>query len=454
VNAGLQSAPDLSRLDASQALRTSLALLDEHSEDVQEVLGTPPHWLVRWGATLLVTTLLLLLVLTWIIHYPDSVPGRIVITTPKPPVAVVAQASGHLMDVTVHEGDHVERGAILARIQTAADPAAIEYVRSQLGLVAGSANHPLPALPSAPALALGDLQADYSAFVRAYEALGYYETHDPIGVQIRVIEPQRSAHRARFESLLRQRDLLAQEIALAERDVGRVEELARLHDATQLTVNDRERVLLQGRRTLEAVQLEMANTLLELERIQQRVVELSVRDHQQRQDLRTTLEEAAKALMNRLLLWDRTYVLRAPVAGVVSLFNYWSDSQFIRAGDEVMNLVPSGRQSPVGRMTITLARSGAVKPGQDVFIRVDNYPAGEYGLLRGVVRSISPVPREARYAIEVALSGSLTTTFGRKLEYRQEMQGSAAIVTEDLRLIERILYQFRDLFLPKPGLSS
>lgn len=119
-------------------------------------------------------------------------------------------------------------------------------------------------------------------------------------MQIRVIEPQRSAHNARFESLLRQHDLLAQEIALAERDVARVEELARLHDATQLTVNDRERVLLQARRALEAVQLEMANTQLELDRIQQRIVELRLRDLQQRKDLLTAFDEAAKALTNRL----------------------------------------------------------------------------------------------------------------------------------------------------------
>lgn len=151
MNVGLQPARELSRLNASHAVRTSLDLLDEHSEDVQEVLGTPPNWLVRWGATVLLSTLMLWLLLTWVIHYPDSVSGRILITTPTPPVVVIAQTSGHLMGVTVHEGDHVERGAILARIQTAADPAAIERVRSQLALVAGSADHP-PPLPSAPRL--------------------------------------------------------------------------------------------------------------------------------------------------------------------------------------------------------------------------------------------------------------------------------------------------------------
>lgn len=55
MNVGLQPARELSRLNASHAGRTSLDLLDEHSEDVQEVLGTPPNWLVRWASSRLLS---------------------------------------------------------------------------------------------------------------------------------------------------------------------------------------------------------------------------------------------------------------------------------------------------------------------------------------------------------------------------------------------------------------
>ena len=62
------------------------------------------------------------------------------------------------------------------------------------------------------------------------------------------------------------------------------------------------------------------------------------------------------------------------------------------------------------------------------------------------VAAISPVPFKARYAVEVALHDGLVTTFGQHLAYQQEMQGQAEIVVEDLRVIERIFYQFRRLF--------
>ena len=38
------------------------------------------------------------------------------------------------------------------------------------------------------------------------------------------------------------------------------------------------------------------------------------------------------------------------------------------------------------------------------------------------------------------------TAFGEHLSYQQEMQGQAEIVVEDLRVIDRLLYQFRRLF--------
>jgi hypothetical protein len=40
----------------------------------------------------------------------------------------------------------------------------------------------------------------------------------------------------------------------------------------------------------------------------------------------------------------------------------------------------------------------------------------------------------------------LETSYKKKILFQQEMRGSAAIITEDLRLIERIFYQFRSMY--------
>ena len=76
--------------------RDRIAEIILHSEPVVQILGVPPRWLARWGATLMVGIVSFLLGLAWLIHYPDVVTASVVVTTPLPPATVVAQASGHL----------------------------------------------------------------------------------------------------------------------------------------------------------------------------------------------------------------------------------------------------------------------------------------------------------------------------------------------------------------------
>jgi hypothetical protein len=48
--------------------------------------------------------------------------------------------------------------------------------------------------------------------------------------------------------------------------------------------------------------------------------------------------------------------------------------------------------------------------------------------------------------IDVSLPNGLQTSYKKQIVFQQEMTGTADIVTEDLRLIERLLYQFRAIF--------
>lgn len=78
---------------------------------------------------------------------------------------------------------------------------------------------------------------------------------------------------------------------------------------------------------------------------------------------------------------------------------------------------------------------------------MNGYPDNEFGLLKGKVKEISLTPNnEGLYLLDVELPNKLITTFGIEIEFKQEMQGTAEIITDDLRLIERIFYQFRKIF--------
>jgi len=47
---------------------------------------------------------------------------------------------------------------------------------------------------------------------------------------------------------------------------------------------------------------------------------------------------------------------------------------------------------------------------------------------------------------DLALTNGLVTNYHKTLDFKPQMQGSAEIITEDLRLLERLFYQYRALW--------
>lgn len=57
---------------------------------------------------------------------------------------------------------------------------------------------------------------------------------------------------------------------------------------------------------------------------------------------------------------------------------------------------------------------------------------------------IAVIPdKEGNYFINVSLPKKLITSYNKEIAFKQEMLGSAVIITEDLRLIERFLISLK-----------
>ncbi len=89
--------------------------------------------------------------------------------------------------------------------------------------------------------------------------------------------------------------------------------------------------------------------------------------------------------------------------------------------------------------------SGKVKEGQAVNIRLENFPFEQFGMLHGQVSGISSLPIDGKYLLTIDLPRGLVTTMNRELKFKQQLTGTTQVITEDLRLIERFIYQLRAL---------
>jgi hypothetical protein len=86
------------------------------------------------------------------------------------------------------------------------------------------------------------------------------------------------------------------------------------------------------------------------------------------------------------------------------------------------------------------ANVAKIKIGQRVNLKFVSYPYLEYGIIKGVVGKIAVVPTGDSYEVEINLPNQLVSTYGKNLEFQQELKGSAEIITEERRLLDRILH--------------
>ena len=161
---------------------------------------------------------------------------------------------------------------------------------------------------------------------------------------------------------------------------------------------------------------------------------------------------AAEQLLNEINNWELNYVLKASVSGIVSFTQIRYVNQYVTANEIVFNIVPRAKEQLIGKAMLPAQRSGKVKVGQRVIIRFTSYPDQEFGIVKGQVSSISLVPNQNNYMIEILLPEGLHTNYKKELPFSPEMEAQADIITDDLRLIERFFMPLKKIF--KEGFES
>ncbi|MEI6274784.1 MAG: hypothetical protein WCP08_02290 [Prolixibacteraceae bacterium] len=118
----------------------------------------------------------------------------------------------------------------------------------------------------------------------------------------------------------------------------------------------------------------------------------------------------------------------------------------------VVATVDSGKETSLtGYVQLQRSSAREIKIGQQVNLKFANYPYLEYGSVRGFITKISAVPTGDSYTAEVKLPDQMISTFGKNLVFQSELKGTAEIITEDQRLLSRILSPVKRVFSYRPA---
>ena len=421
--------------------------IELRSDEVQEILTQVPHWMIRWGNMLILVILLSLFVLSWFVRYPDIVTTEITITTQVPPQKLMARTTGRIQKIFVKDRQTVAVNMPLAIIENTAnysDVFLLKNIIDTLRMNPRAFRFPFDKLPL---LELGEIQTPFTLFEKDYIAYTLNKELQPYEVEGKAQSYEVVQLRERLSLLLQQAAISKTEMELKKKELERYHKLFDKGIISQQEWEGKSLNYLQSEKSLRDLNASISQMHSSLNELSRNTKTTQINETKDDINLFRNTLQSYNQLKKAIADWELAYVLRASISGEVSFLQIWTENQTITSGDNVFTIIPKDEKHYIGKVKAKAQNSGKLKIGQKVNIRLANYPDREFGIITGKVQSISMTPdKDGNLLLDIALPNGLETSYNKKIALQQEMTGTADIVTEDLRLLERLLYQFRDIF--------
>ena len=422
-------------------------LNENRTEEVASIIERMP---TKFGATIsgiVIGLVLLLLLFGWLIKYPSILSGQIVINTQQAPVKLVASISGNMILLKNKSGEKVEAGTYLAYLKNEANLNDVQLLDAMLykinihQITYKEHRHLFP-----ENLSLGEINNKYFNFLNSLYQYLDYSVQQPYEFQKQINQKLLELQQSKFSQL--KNDFKSQEIkykisqSLFKKD-------SVLFEKEVTSKADIEKSIIAKANSIldyNAIDKEINNTSYQIKETENKAQVIAIEKAVKERELIVNLFNSYYDLYDAVKKWERTYVFVSPIDGKVDFLNFIKTNDYIQSGQELFKIMPNNNQL-IGQVNLPENGAGKVKIGQSVIIKLKNYPYNEYGSIKGKVKRISLATNQQAlsdnqnkinsYLVDVTLPFGLKTNYGVELNFHAEAKGTAEIVTEDRRLIQR-----------------
>lgn len=416
--------------------------ISRKSEEVQAIIDRMPTYWVKWVALCVGILMGVIVLLGFLIQYPDTVDGQISVTATTAPVRLVANSNGRINLLQANKAQ-LQKGDVIAYLESGANYKHILWVENMLNALNENVSSKKISLPDT--LILGEVSSAYNAFLLAYLQYERVLTSSIYGTMRQNLQQQIRSDEAVIANLDNEMQLKKQilrtsanqlrkdSLLLAAKGISE-QEYQRQRNA-HLSLQEAQ-LNLQSNRLMK--QSEVSRNQLEIQRI---LLEETETKEKAYSDFITRKNE----LSNGINLWKERYLQYAPVAGELEFLGFWRDNSFVQAGQELFSVIPD-KNNILGEVMIPSFGAGKIETGQTANVKINNYPYDEYGLMKGVVKSVSRITNKLKtqngdvdaYLVLISFPEGTVTNFGKTLPLDFESKGTAEIITKRKRLIERL----------------
>lgn len=419
--------------------------LELRSEEVQDILTKMPHGIIRWGSLVFLLILCALFFISWMIKYPDIVTTEVFITTEIPPEKIMARTTGKIEAILIQDKSQVQANSPIAIIENAASFRDVLFLKSIMDSIhIENSAFPFEKFQTAQ---LGEIESSFALFQKEFIASELNKKLLPFQVEKNAQNFEFKQLKERLSILKSQKELNQAELKLLSLDLERYQKLFDKGIIAAQELEKHKLNFLQAKKNYQSLLSSISQLNSSINDLNKNNLTTNISENTTNVNLERSVYQSFYQLKKAIRDWELNYVLKSSIDGTVSFLQIWVENQTINSGENVFAILPNKKGAFVGKVKAPAQNAGKIKKNQWVNIRLSNFPDREFGILKGKIKNISLTPdKEGNLLIDVSLPDGITTSYNKEIVFQQEMSGTADIITEDLRLTERLLYQFRNFF--------
>lgn len=409
------------------------------SDLAQEIISRKPNFFERFALLLFLGILLLLLASTWFIQYPDIIETNAILTANDAPKEIVSRQEGRLVKLFAKNDEELKENQVIGWIESTGSHAEIIDLSKQLDsiirLLMSGQHQEIKKLFNHHYEQLGELQTTYQQFNIAWQQFDDYLINGFYRKKKQMLEQDISSLHQMNVEVNKQKEITEQNIKLAEESFKMNDVLLNEKVISREEYRNEKSKFLSKQSALPQLTTSAISNENQKREKQKEIFQL---DHDVAQQ-KMVFVQALKTLKNAVDGWMLKYILRSPINGRIVFIVPLQENRFLQHGKLLGYVIPDSTLY-YAETILPQNNFGKLDTGLQVQLRFNAYPYQEFGFVNGQLSYISKIPSDSGFLATIRLNTALITNYGKSLQYKSGLKAEALIITQNLRLFQRIYY--------------
>ena len=414
------------------------------SGEVQEIISDKPNWILRNGISLFFVVIGCLVASTFFISYPDIVIGRAKLTSVNAPKQVKTKIEGKLIKLIAFEGKFVLQNQLLGFMESRANHNEVIMLSAIIdtlqNLIQNNKTENIPQYLSQPFQNLGEVQQAYQNFTQSFILFNQYLSSGYYLKKKKMLQSDMVYMQKLHTNLLQQKTMQQEDVILAKETFDANKSLKDDKVISPLDYRNEKSKYIGKALTIPQISSAIINNESNQHEKQKEILQLE-NDIAQQKGIFTQSLNTLKAQLDE---WKNKYLLIAPIDGKIAFASFLQENQQLQINQTICFINPENTQY-FAEVYIPQNNFGKIKQGQKVLLKLPAYPFQEFGAITGKLDFISAIATDTGYSAKVLLSNGLLTNYKKQVQYHEGLSAQAEIITEDLKLSDRLLNQLRSV---------